>query len=246
MGLWSRIQLLLRIKASGALERAEDPREVLDFAYGQQLELLRTVRQGLMEVVTSKRRLERQAEKLRARLPQLEDQARRALGFGREDLARLALERKQTAQTELEGLDREVAEVAEEERKLTLAEQQLAARIEAFRSRRETVAARYAAAEAQVRVGEALSGVSSDLAELSVAIGRAEEKTERMQARASAIDALLDGGALAAPVLPASGDEVERALRQLSAGQAVEAELAALRAQPIEGQAPRALGSGQA
>ena len=231
MGLWSRIQLLLRMKAGAALDRAEDPREVLDFAYTQQLELLRKVKQGLVDVATSKRQLEQQAEKLRARVPQLEDQARRALGLEREDLARLALERKQTALAELGGLDGQVAEVAAEERKLTLAEQQLSARIEEFRTRREVVSARYTAAEAQVRVGEALTGVSGELAELSMAIGRAEEKTERLQARASAIDALIDSGALALPGLPGGGDAVERELRQLTAAQSVENELAALRAE---------------
>ena len=228
MGLWSRIQLLFRMKAGAALDRAEDPREVMNFAYTQQLELLRKVKQGLVDVATSKRQLEQQAQKLRARVPHLEDQARRALGLEREDLARLALERKQAALAELGGLDGQVAEVAEEERKLTLAEQQLSNRIEEFRTRREVVSARYTAAEAQVRVNEALTGVSGELAELSMAVGRAEEKTERLQARASAIDALIDSGALA---LPGGGDAVERELRQLTAAQSVENELAALRAE---------------
>ncbi len=226
--------MLLRIRTSAALDQAEDPREVLDYAYSQQLELLRKVKQGLVDVTTSKAQLQRQAEKLRARLPYLEDQARRALAASREDLARLALERKQTAMAELQGLESQTAEVAEEQRKLTLAEQQLAARIEEFRTRRESVAARYTAAQAQVRVNEALTGVSGELADLSMAVGRAEEKTERLQARASAIDALLEGGALALPA-GASGDAIERELRQISAGQAVEAELAALKEQRLLG-----------
>ena len=226
--------MLLRIRTSAALDQAEDPREVLDYAYSQQLELLRKVKHGLVDVATSKVRLQRQAEKLRARLPYLEDQARRALAASREDLARLALERKQTAMAELGGLERQIAEVAKEERKLTLAEQQLSARIEEFRTRRESVAARYSAAQAQVRVNEALTGVSGELADLSMAVGRAEEKTERLQARASAIDALLEGGPLGLPA-GASGDAIERELREISAGQAVEAELAALKGQLLLG-----------
>src|SRR5262245_65402631 len=110
MGLGARLQLLLRLKTSAALDRAEDPGEVLDYAFAQQLELQRKVRQGLVEVATSKRRLEHQAETLRARVPRLEDQARRAVRLGCDDLARLALERKQTALAELEGLERQVDE----------------------------------------------------------------------------------------------------------------------------------------
>src|SRR5439155_761586 len=136
MGLWSRLMLLLRIRSSAALDRAEDPREVLDYAYGEQQVLLRKVRQGLIEVATSKQQLDQQAKKLQARVPQLEGQALRALEAGREDLARMALERKRTALAELEGLDGQIAEVGAEQRRLTTAEQQLAARIEEFRTHR--------------------------------------------------------------------------------------------------------------
>ena len=183
MGLWSRILLFFKIKTGAALDRAEDPRQTVDYAYGQQQALLRKVKQGLIEVATSKRQLEQQAQKLRDRVPHIEDQARRALGAGREDLARMALQRKQTAISELEGLDRQIAEVDEEERKLMLAEQQLSAHIEQFRTHRAALSARYTAAEAKVRINEALTGVSEEFAELGMAVGRAEEKVERMQVR---------------------------------------------------------------
>ena len=199
MGMWSRIRMLFRVRASSALDRAEDPRQVLEYAYRQQQELQRKLRQGLIEVAASKRQLEQQAAKLNQRMPQLDDQARRALQAGREDLARTAVQRKQTAATEITGLEAQIGEVGEEERKLTQAEQQLAARIEEFRTRRGVVAARLTAAEAQVKITEALTGVSDEFAELSMAVGRAEERTERMLARASAIDTLIDQGALALP-----------------------------------------------
>jgi phage shock protein A len=87
----------------------------------------------------------------------LEVQARRALAGGREDLARMALQRKQTSLDELDGLERQLAEMEQEEERLTLGQQQLAGRIEEFRTRREAMVARYTAAEAQVRVNEALT-----------------------------------------------------------------------------------------
>lgn len=233
MGLWSRILLFFRVKTSAAMDRVEDPRQVLDYAYGQQQELLRKVKQGLVDVATSKSQLEQQSRALRARIPQTEDQAKRALGAGREDLARMALQKKQTALSELEGLDRQVGEVAEEERKLTLAQQQLSTRIEDFRTRRTVQQARYTASEAQVKVYESLTGVSSELADLSMALGRAEEKTERMQARAQALDALIESGTLA---LPMGGmDPVEAELRKLAASRGVDEELLALKAQLSQG-----------
>jgi len=242
MGLWSRMLMVFRIKGAAILDRHEDPRQTLDYAYSQQQELLRKVRQGLVEVATAKSQLQAQMERLGARIPQTEELARRALAAGREDLARLALSRKQTALAELAGLETQVAQTDQEERRLALAHHQLSARIEEFRTRRAALQVRYTAAEAQVRVNEALSGVSDEFAELGTALGRAEEKMERMQARAYAIDALITSGSLALP--GGGGDLVEGELRRIAGEQAVDEDLAVLRAQLAAPEAPPALGSG--
>ncbi len=227
MGLRSRLSFLFRSKATAAIDRIEDPRETLDYASEQQQELLLRVRRGLVDVATSKRQVERRMQRVREGVPRLEDQARRAVDAGRDDLARAALQRRQAALIELEELDRQATEIGAEEMQLAGTEQALAARIEEFKTRRQVMSARYTAAEAQVRVNEAISGLSGELAELGRALGRAEEKTERMQVRASALDALLDPNALALPSI--GGDEVERELRRIEAGDPVEAQLAALK-----------------
>lgn len=228
MSLLSRVRLLFNANAHAALDELEDPPVMLSYAYEQQRALLLRVRQGLIEVATSKEWLRQQAARLRARVPQTEEQAQKALELGREDLARIALQRKQAALSELQNLDAQLAEVAEEERKLTLAQQQLSSRIEDFRIRKDVTTARYNAARAQTGVNEALTGVSGELAELTLALGRAEEKTERMTARASAIDALIESGALVGSF--SAGDPVDRELRDLTTTKAVDEELSALKA----------------
>ncbi len=227
MSILTQIQMFFRIKTDAALDRMEDPRQTLEYAYNRQQEMLRKIKHGLIEVATARRQIEFQVKKLRERLPQLDDQAQRALTAEREDLARLALQRKQTCITELAQLEQQASETAEEERKLTAAEQQFALRVDAFRTRRDSLSARYTAAEAQIHISESLSGVSNESASLGGAIEHAEEKIERMQARASAIDALIGNGVLA-PL--GGGDPIERELGQLAASQAVESELAALKA----------------
>jgi phage shock protein A len=222
-----RISLIVRARVSALLDRAEDPRQALDYAYAQQQELLRQVRQGVIEVATAKHLLEQQARRLGEQVPRSEQQAARALAAGREDLARAALERRQAAQLELAELELQLAEVAAEERKLGDAARRLAARVEESRFRRACLGARYTAAEARTRIMESLAGVSREFAQLGAAIGRAEERIERMQARASAIDALVGSGSLMSH--GAALDPVERELRTLSANEAVEQELAALR-----------------
>jgi len=241
MGMWTRLKLIFSTKASSAMDRAEDPRQVLDYAYTQQQLLLVKLRQGLVEVATSKQQLERQSKKLEARVPQLEDQAKRALGAGRDDLARIALERKRSAAAELEGLSAQIAEVGAEEKRLAGQERSLQVRIEEFRTHRDVVSARYSASEAEVKVKEALSGVSGELAELGMAVGRAEEKADRLQSRAKALDSLVDIGALE----PAGGgDYVENELKRLTSGAEIDDELERLKAEIAAPRLPVQAGDG--
>src|SRR5712691_1304982 len=231
----SRIALFFNVKTSAALDQVEDPREVLDYAYGQQQFHQRTVKRGLIEVAAARRQLERHAERLGARASHLEDQARRALRSNREDLARAALARRQTALAEIRALEDQFAEMAREEERLTLADQQMTQRVERFRVHRTVASARYAAAEAQVTVGEALAGlVGDEEIELSLAVERSDERIDRLHARAVAIDALTESGAL----LQAPGeDPLERELNEVTNAEAVEAELAELKRQ-LETESP--------
>ena len=229
MGLLSRTSMILKSKMSSILDRAEDPRQTLDYSYEKQVELLRKVKQGVVEVASSRRRLEMQSEKVSAKIPKLEDQARKAMELGREDLARVALQRKQAALHELEGLEQQIAGVEQEQERLTLSEQRLSAKVEAFRTRRETLKAQYTAAEASVKIGEALTGVSEEMADVGLAVERAEHKIEAMRSRSSAIDQLADSGVLDDVSL--SGDSLDRELAELTAGQNVDLELEAMRRQ---------------
>ena len=169
----------------------------------------------------------------------LDDQARRSLQAGREDLARTALERKQLALAELEGLDQQIAGLELEQEKLTNAEQRLQAKVSAFRTKKEIIKAQYSAAQAQVRIGSALSGLSEEMGDISLAVERAETKTENLRAKAGAIDELASTGVLDDAAMLGGGDDIERQLRAVTATSAVEGELAALKA----GLGPQAKGA---
>ena len=228
MGIWSRVRLLLNTEVSSALDQAEDPRQVLDYAYNQQQQLLITLRRGLVDVATSKQQLEHQARRLETRIPQLDAQARRAVEAGRDDLARVALERKRLALSEVEGLTKQIAEVESDKQRLAAQERTLQVRVEQFRTHREVVSARYTAAEAEVRLKESLAGVSGELAELSMAVGRAEEKADRLQARARAIDSLVDLGSFP-PI--GGGDFVEAELLRITVSKEIDDELAKIKSE---------------
>lgn len=229
MGLMSRISTVVKAKINRLVDDAENPAENLDYAYEKQREMLQNVKRGIVEMVTTKRRLQLQAEKVRASIVNVENQARQAMAGGREDLARMALQRKQTALIELDGLDEQIAQLELEQEKLTRAEQRLTAKVEAFRSRKEIIKAQYSAAQAQVRIGSALSGISEEMGDVQLAVERAEDKTENLRAKAGAIDELAESGVLDDQLTPGGGDVLSRELAQLTAEQNVEDELAALR-----------------
>lgn len=228
------MQRLLRLTATALksslnvlLAPAEDPRQTYADPGQHQRDLLAQVQQALEANAALQARLEGRLAQLRERLSRLDAQARQALGAGREDLARLALQRKQTCLAELARLDQQLAEAADEESRLTRAEQQFAQRLDAFRGRRLALSARYTAAQAQTQAIEALMSLSGESAVLGSALERAEEKIERLQARAAALNGLVAENDTLAP----GEDAVEQALRELSTQQAVEAELAALKAE---------------
>ena len=230
MSLMKRISLIFRSKANKALDRAEDPRETLDYSYQRQIEMLSKVRRGVADVATSRKRVELQVNQLEQQSQKLHDQAQKALSMGREDLAREALTRKSGLTGQISDLKAQQAQLQGEEEKLTLASQRLQAKVEAFRTKKETIKATYTAAEAQTRINEAFSGISEEMGDVGLAVQRAEDKTAQMQARAGAIDELISSGALEDASSLGHGDDIARELEAMSKDSDVEAELAALKA----------------
>ena len=219
---------IVKSKMNRILDQAEDPRETLDYSYEKQLEMLRNVKRGVVEMVTAKRRIQQQATVVRENIAKLDSQARQALEADREDLARLALQRKQASMIELQGLDDQIEGMEQEQEKLTVAERRLQAKVEAFKTKKEVIKAQYTAAQAQVRIGAALSGVSEEMGDISLAVERAENKTDQMRARAGAIDELATIGVLD-DFTGGAKDDISRELDKLTSEQNVESELAALK-----------------
>jgi phage shock protein A len=235
-GLGGRFSTVVKAKVSKLLDRAEDPGETLDYGYNKQLELLQNVKKGIADVVTSKKRLQMQQGQLEQQVVKLDTQARQALAQGREDLARAALERKTVAQTELQTLDTQVKELENQQEQLTENEKKMRAKIEAFRTKKEVIKAQYSAAEAQVKISEAATGVGEQMADLGLAMQRAEDKTEQMRARASAVDELEKAGTFDdITQLGPPQDDIDKQLAELSAGSQVDDELAKMKAELGQG-----------
>jgi len=229
MSMFGRMNTILQSKMSKVLDKAEDPNETLDYSYEKQLQLLQNVKRGLADLVTAKRRLQLQHDKNQQDMDRLDAQAKQALASNREDLARLALQRKLAVQGQLQNLDQQIAGLEAQQQKLTDAEERLQTKIESFRTTKEAIKAQYTASQAQVKIGEAATGISEEMADVGLAIQRAQDKTDQMQARAAAIDDLVSTGALTDFTGPE--DDIDRQLAQLSTGGDVDRQLADMKAQ---------------
>jgi len=227
MGMLERMSTVIKSKVNKLLNRFEDPRETLDYSYEMQVESLHKVKRGVADVTTSKKRLELQKAKLEQNIQKLTEQAKEALRIGREDLAKLALERKKQLDLELESLNQQIGELQKEQDKLTAIEKRLSLQVDAFRTKKETIKAQYSAAEAQVKVNEAVSGISEEMSDVGLAIQRAEEKTDQMKARAAALDELQEIGTL--EDLVGGKDRLQRELEKVRVSGEVEAELEKLK-----------------
>ncbi|WP_220446822.1 PspA/IM30 family protein [Nonomuraea deserti] len=238
MSVMKRLSMIFKSKANRALDKMEDPRETLDYSYQRQLELLQKVRRGVADVATSRKRVELQITGLEKQAQRYEEQGRKALSVGREDLAREALQRRSNLQTQMADLKVQHDNLQAEEEKLTTASQRLQSKVDSFRTKKETIKATYTAAEAQTRINEAFSGISEEMGDVGLAIQRAEDKTASMQARAGAIDELLASGALD-DYSGTKADDIQAELDRMGGGMDVELELARMKSELGQGPAPQ-------
>ncbi len=218
MGIFSRITNLFRMRANAALDKAEDPGQVMDYSYSKQLEQLQQLRRSIADVVTNEKRLEMLES-------QIQQQSNK--------LDRAALQRKQALVTQINSYEQQLAQLHDQEEHLIAMERTVSARIEAFRTQKEMVKAQYGAAQAQVKINESLTGISQEMSEMNLAMQRAQDKVLSMQARANAMDALIEQGTLSeqGQIGAGSGDTLDRELQQIASQQNVEAQLQAMKQQ---------------
>ena len=229
MGLTNRITTLLKQKVNTLLNKYEDPKEALDYSYQNQIETMNKLRRSIAEVVTAKTRLQMQKTKLVENIRTLDEQSRRAIEQDREDLAKLALERKNANMLQLQNLDKQIIDMQTQQDKLEQTEKRLSTKVEEFRSKKEVIKAQYTAAEAQVPIKENLTGISEEMTDVGMAMNKAEDKTEQMKAKAKALDEMIDSGVLTD--YTSNKDDIEGELEKMTVKSSVDEELAKLKAE---------------
>jgi phage shock protein A len=229
MSLFQRAHDIVAAKANKALDSAENPNEMLDYSYSQMLDHITKVRQALVDVAASRKRIELQERQLQHTVDHLSDQAQAALAQGREDLAREALSRKAAAQQQVDGMEAQHQELGEQQEKLEQTLSQLQDRVNNFRSQKEVMKARYTAAQADAAVNAQAAGIAGEFGDSGVTLASAQDKIANMQARAGALDELLESGVL--EDVGGDTDDIQQELDDAGTAAQVDRELAALKAQ---------------
>jgi len=236
MSLFQRAHEIVQAKANKALDAAEQPDEMLDLSYEQMLDQITQVRRGLVDIAASRKQIELQEQQLRHSVGHLQDQAAAALSQGREDLAREALSRKAAAQAQIDAMEPQHQQLTEQEEKLEHTLEALQKRVNEFRTQKEVLKAQYTAAKAETSVDESVAGISRDVGDSGEALQRAQDKIATMQARAGAVDELLQSGVL--EDVGGDTDDIQRELDEAGSAAEVDKELAALKAQIGPGGSP--------
>ena len=218
MTLFQRAHNIVQAKANKALDAVEKPDELLDLSYEDMLDQITRVRRGLVDIAAARRQTELQGQQLQHSVDRLQDQAKTALAQGNEELAREALSRRAAAQGQLDDLSAQHEQLAEQEQKLEHTLEVMQKRVSNFRSQKEVLKAQYSVAEAE-----------SSAVDPGTGLQRALDQVATMQARAGAVDELIQSGVL--EDVGGSTDEIQEELDQAGSAADVDRQLAALKAE---------------
>ena len=231
MGVLKRTAAILSAKVNSLLNRAEDPKEMLDYSYEKQKELLQNVNRGVADVMTSKKQLEIKREELNVSLEKYQNQAQSAVAANRDDLATISLSRKQETLSTIKSLDEQIAGLDKNLEKLKATKQKLEVKIQQFGAKKEILKAQYDASKATVKVQESLTGLGEDISDVKSTVDRIEERIDKQKARADAITVMVDEGTLEEIDFGmGKKDDIDRELAKIGASKYVDDELAAIKA----------------
>lgn len=226
MGIARRIAELYEVKMNAVLDRASDPREMVDYSYVQLQELLAEVRRGTAEIAAARKRAELRISDLQQAADRLDGQAEQAVRAGQDDLARQALARRSAMLVQVSRLRGQQATLRAEEQTMTGAGERLQEKIDAFGVRKEAIKAAYTVARARSGIAEVFAGISADVADADVAARRAADEEADLEARTAGLEELVTPGGTAATL---SDKQLQAQLDRISTQAEVEEELARLR-----------------
>ena len=187
MGIFNRVSDVIKANINDLLDRAEDPEKMIKQMVLEMEESVNKDTLSVAQSIANEKQLQRRLEKERANVNDWQSKAEQAIGAGRDDLAKAALEKKIIAQKNVNDLEPtfQTAKATAERLKSQLDE--LRKKLDEARSRQNTLIARSNAAKAEKQLNQAMSGTGSDAFSK---FEKMENKVEQMEAEAEAFGEL--------------------------------------------------------
>jgi phage shock protein A len=227
LGFANRLSTFVRQKTYYLIDKFENPVENLDYSFEKHKESISSLRRDIAELLSAKKHLQIQRDKLLNAAQVLDHQARLAIEYNKESLARHILERKNLNLMQLQKLDKQIASLDVEKDNLQQLEVNLTAKVEEIKARIAIIKAQYSAAESEVRIKQSITGVVNEVSDLRVALKKAEDKLEKLKLKSEVLDKMIDCGLLAC--YTSNEDKVEKELQNIELQKSVEDELARLK-----------------
>jgi len=185
MGILERMSRLVRANVNDLIDRAEDPEKMIDQILRDMESNIVTARSQVAAMIAQEKELEADLRETRQLSTEWEEKARRAVGAGKDDLAREALRRKRDNDENAQVYDRQLQVQNETVEKLKHQLQLLESKYQQTMGQRDSLIARQRRAKASQQVAQFTSTLSP--LDASSELDRMERKIRSTEAQAAAL-----------------------------------------------------------
>ncbi len=223
MSIFKRISDMVRSNVNDILDKTEDPRKLLEQTILDMEGEHKKARQKLLDSITLVKQTEKQAQTLRAQATDWEAKAMAALKANNDDLARKALQEKQSSDSMALEAETGVAQQKQSTEDLKVQIKGLEDKIQEAKRKKDELISRLNVADMQKKQANMLGGGNGNAVKDNSAFDtfdRMANKIENSEAEAEARTELLGG----------KGPELDVELKKITAQQTADEALLALKA----------------
>ena len=214
MGIFSRMGDIINSNLNSMIEKAENPEKIARLIIQEMEDTLVEVRTSAARNIAEKKELKRKAESYERRAAEWGAKAELALGKNREDLARGAVQAKQQSEQMAEVVRKEIDILGEAVSKADSDLSKLQAKLDEAKAKHKSLMMRGTVANNQIKMRTHMTTNKVD--DALARYERMERKVDELESHVEAFDL-------------GSGQSLESQFAELEAGEAVEAELDALK-----------------
>ncbi len=214
MGIFSRMGDIINSNLNSMIEKAENPEKIARLIIQEMEDTLVEVRTSAARNIAEKKELKRKAESYEMRAAEWGAKAELALGKGREDLARGAVQAKQQSEQMAQVVRKEIDILDEAVSKADSDLSKLQVKLDEAKAKHKSLTMRGNVANNQIKMRTHMTTNKVD--DALARYERMERKVDELESHVEAFDL-------------GSGQSLESQFAELEAGEAVEEELEALK-----------------